>query len=271
MTPSDPVLLIERHERVRLLRLNRAARKNAIDEALGWAIVRAIEDAARDDEVWVVGITGAGDAFCSGLDLAPPSSSGERPSPLSRQDELLDELGWVGRFPVVMRERCDKPIVAGVNGVAIGAGFSLAMAADIRIASAKARFLAGYARVGTSPDGGLTWTLSQAIGYEQALRVLLEGEMIAADDALARGIVSEVVAADEFEKRLLGYCESLAKGSPIAARQTKRMLSRAVVATSLEAHAREELLNARRGLGSEDSAEARKAILEKRAPEFKGR
>jgi len=270
VAPRDPILVVESHERVRLLRLNRPAKKNALDEHLGWAIVRALEDAARDDGVWVVAITGEGDAFCSGLDLSS-GAGGERPSPLSPQDELLDELGWVGRFPVVMRERCDKPVVAGVNGVAVGAGFSLAMAADIRIASARARFLAGYARAGTSPDGGLTWTLSQSIGYERALRVLLEGEMITAADALARGIVSEVVPVEEFGKRFLDYCQTLAKGSPIAARQTKRMLARAAVATSLEAHAREELLNARRGLGTEDGAEARKAILERRPPEFKGR
>ncbi len=266
----DPVLLTETHGRVRLLRLNRAAKKNALNDALGWAIVEAVEDAARDEGVWVIGITGAGDAFCSGLDLRA-SASDERPTPLSRQDELLDDLGSVGRFPGLMRERCDKPDVAGVNGVAVGAGFSLAMAADIRIASEKARFLAGYARAGTSPDGGLTWTLSQAIGYEQALRVLLEGEMIGAEDALARGIVSQVVPEDAFPGRFLDYCDALSKVSPIAARQTKRMLGRAALATSLEAHAREELVYARRGLNTEDGAEARQAILERRKPEFKGR
>lgn len=266
----DPVLLAETHGRVRLLRLNRPAKKNALNDALGWAIVQAVEDAARDDDVWVIAITGAGDAFCSGLDLSS-SASDVRPSPFSRQDELLDDLGWVGRFPVVMRERCDKPVVAGVNGVAVGAGFSLAMAADVRIASAKARFLAGYARAGTSPDGGLTWTLSQSIGYEQALRVLLEGEMIAAEDALARGIVSEIAPHDDFDGRFLGYCDALTKVSPIAARQTKRMLGRAAFATSIEAHAREELVNARRGLNTEDGAEARRAIIERRKPEFQGR
>jgi 2-(1,2-epoxy-1,2-dihydrophenyl)acetyl-CoA isomerase len=269
MSP-DPILVTETHGRVRILRLNRPARKNALDEALGWAIVRAVEEATRDEGVWVIGITGAGDAFSSGLDLGP-SSGGERSSPLSLQDELLDDLGWVGRFPVLLREACDKPVVAGVNGVAVGAGFSLAMAADVRIASSKARFLAGYARAGTSPDGGLTWTLSQSIGYERALRVLLEGEMIGAEDALARGIVSEVVPEEAFEGRFLAYCDALATGSPIAARQTKRMLVRAALATSLRDHAREELVYARRGLDTEDAAEARRAILERRKPEFKGR
>lgn len=269
MSGQEPLLRTENRGRTRVLRLNRPEKKNALNQALGWAIVEALEEAARDEEVWVIGITGAGDGFCSGLDLAP--DSGEDSSPLSEQDRLLDDLGWVGRFPVLMRERCDKPIVAGVNGVAVGAGFSLAMATDIRLASSNARFLAGYSRAGTSPDGGLSYTLSQAIGYEGALRFLLEQEMIGADEALARGIVGEVVPHEEFDGRFVAYLEHLAGVSPIAARQTKRMLGRAVVATSVEAFAREELTYARRGLQTKDSAEARKAIMERRKPSFEGR
>jgi 2-(1,2-epoxy-1,2-dihydrophenyl)acetyl-CoA isomerase len=184
---------------------------------------------------------------------------------------LLDDLGWVGRFPVLMRDRCDMPVVAGVNGVAVGAGFSLAMSADIRLASRDARFLAGYSRAGTSPDGGLTWTLQQAIGYERALRFLLEQEFGGADEALARGIVGEVVEAGDFDARFAAYLDQLAAVAPIAARQTKRMLGRVATAANIEAHTREELGYARRGLSTEDSAEARKAILERRKPEFIGR
>lgn len=271
MVTEEPVLRTETRGRVRILRLNRPGRKNALNEALGWAIVAALEEAARDDDVWVIGITGAGDGFCSGLDLGGEGGGEDDPSPLSAQGRLLDELGWVGRFPVLMRETCDKPVVAGVNGVAVGAGFSLAMAADIRLASSTARFLAGYSRAGTSPDGGLCYTLQQAMGYERALRFLLAQEIIGAEEALARGIVGEVVPADAFDERFESYLTELAGVSPIAARQTKRMLGRAAVATSIEAFAREELANARRGLQTEDSVEARKAILERRKPSFQGR
>jgi len=154
--------------------------------------------AAADDDVWVVGLTGEGDAFCSGLDLRPGDGGPSR-NPLSPQDQIIDDLGWVGRFPLSMRLECDKPVVAGINGVAVGAGFSLAMSADIRIASSSARFLAGYARAGTSPDGGLSFTLPQAIGHERALRFLLEQRMISAEEALALGIVGEVVPAADFD------------------------------------------------------------------------
>ena len=134
MSVEASVLVTETRGRVRILRLNRPEKKNALNEALGWAIVEALEQAARDEEIWVIGITGAGDAFCSGLDLTAGRGDAD-PSPLSAQDRILDDLGWVGRFPVAMRDRCDKPVVAGVNGVAVGAGLSLAMSADIRLAS----------------------------------------------------------------------------------------------------------------------------------------
>ena len=270
MSESTDVLKIETRDHVRFLRLNRPEKKNALSEELGWAIVNAVLAAAQDDDVWVVGLTGEGDAFCSGLDLRP-SGGGPSPNPLSPQDQIIDDLGWVSRFPLSMRLHCDKPVVAGINGVAVGAGLSLAMSADIRFASSSARLLAGYARAGTSPDGGLSFTLPQAIGHERAMRFLLEQRMISADEALALGIVGEVVPESDFKVGFERYCLRLTKVSPIAARQTKRMVARAGRVQALEAHVREELINARRGLDSEDGREAMSAIPEKRDPVFRGR
>ena len=270
MSAASDVLKIDTRDHVRFIRLNRPEKKNALSEELGWAIVNAVLDAAGDDDVRVVGLTGEGDAFCSGLDLRPGGEEAS-PNPLSPQDQTVDDLGWVGRFPLSMRLQCDKPVVAGINGVAVGAGFSLAMSADIRIASSSARMLAGYARAGTSPDGGLSFTLPQAIGHERALRFLLEQRMITADEALALGIVGEVVAASNFETCFSEYCVRLTKVAPIAARQTKRLVARAGAIQALEGHLREELVNARRGLNTEDGREAMSAILEKREPVFEGR
>jgi 2-(1,2-epoxy-1,2-dihydrophenyl)acetyl-CoA isomerase len=166
---------------------------------------------------------------------------------------------------------CDKPVIGGLNGVAAGAGLSLAMACDIRLMARGARLIAGYPRIGASPDGGLTYTLPQAIGYEQAMRFLLENRTVGADEALALGMVGEVVDDDVFGDRLAEYCALLAERSPITARLTKRTLRKATTAIDLEAHVRYELVCISRAFSSNDAKEARKAFFEKRQPTFEGR
>ena len=264
---SDAVR-IENEGRVRTIRLNRPEKKNALSDELAWGIVTAIEDAAKDDSVWVVALTGTGDAFCSGLDLGGP---GEPASPLSPMDNQLDDLSWVSRFLLTLREGCDKPIIAGVNGVAVGAGLSLALAADMRIIGRSARLMAGYPRIGGSPDGGMTFTLPQLIGYEQAMRFLLENRTVTGDEAFAMGLAGEVVEDDRLDARLAEYCQFIAERSPITARLTKRGLRRATTGIDLETQVRYEVHNIRRAFSSEDAKEARKAFFEKRAPVFEGR
>jgi 2-(1,2-epoxy-1,2-dihydrophenyl)acetyl-CoA isomerase len=265
-----PDLLAETVGHVRVLRLNRPERKNALTSALGWRIVRAIGDAQSDDEVRVVALVGNGDAFCSGLDLG-----GGDPVPvetgLSDQERVLDEKGWVGRFLLALRFETDKPVVVGLNGVAVGAGLSLAMAADIRVVADTARIHPGYLRAGTSPDGGLTWSLPTLVGHETAMRFLLEPRFVGADDALRLGFVSEVVPPDQLEGRLLELCQSIAGQAPLAVRRTKRLVARAPLVTDPGAHAVQEIRSALAGLDSEDGQEAVRAIMEKRAPQFRGR
>jgi 2-(1,2-epoxy-1,2-dihydrophenyl)acetyl-CoA isomerase len=255
---------------VRVLRLNRPERKNALTGELGWGVVRAVQRAHADDDVRVIAITGNGDAFCSGLDLAPGEPV-EVDTGLTAQQQALDDYGWVGRFLLALRLDTDKPVVAGINGVAVGAGMSLAMCADIRIAADTARLHPGYLRAGTSPDGGLTWTLPTLLGHEQAMRFLLESRFVAADEALARGLVGEVVPAAELDDRLMAYCTELAQQAPIGVRQSKRLVSRALFTRDLESRVREEVALALRGLNSADGQEAVRAIVEKRPPQFEGR
>jgi 2-(1,2-epoxy-1,2-dihydrophenyl)acetyl-CoA isomerase len=258
---AESVLLEEDRDGVRILTLNRPTKKNALSNDLVQALVEAFEAAAADDDVRVVGLTGAGDAFSAGADLAAPVGASERAA-------MADH---VVRLVRAMRVDCEKPVVAGVGGVAIGAGLSLALCADLRIASSKARFHPGYARVGTSPDCGLSWTLPQAIGRERAMRFLFDVKTTDADTALALGLVGEVVPAGRFAEAFLGYCHELAQLAPLALRQTKRLVTRADLLDGLEAHLREELDLAARALRSEDGREAVKAIFQKREPEFTGR
>lgn len=261
------VLEVTQAGHVRTIRLNRPAVKNALSPELAWGVVGAIEDASADDDVWVVAITGSGDAFCAGLDL----KGGAPQHPAPAQTAYLDDIDWVGRFLLSCRVRCDKPIVAGINGVAVGAGLSLAMAADIRIVARSARLMAGYPRIGGSPDGGLTFTLAQAIGYEKAMRFMLENRTVLGDEAVALGMAGEVVDDDRLSARLAEYCAMLCERSPITLRLTKRGMERATRSIDLEAQLRFELANIRRAFMSEDGREARQAFLEKRPPRFQGR
>lgn len=263
--PVSEVLSIKNDGHVRTIMLNRPEKMNALSNELAWGIVAAVEEAAKDDSVWVVAITGSGNAFCSGLDL---SGRGDY-TPFSPQDTYLDDISWVGRFPLVLRHICDKPVVAGVNGVAVGAGLSLALSADIRMAAQSARFIAGYPRIGASPDGGMTWTLPQLIGYEQAMRFLLENRTVSADEALSLGMVGEVVPDEQFAHRLSEYCAFLAERPPITARLTKRGVTKAC-AIDLEAQVRFELANIKRAFDSQDSKRAIKAFLEKCQVKFEG-
>ena len=254
---------------VRVIRMNRPGKKNAASLELAWGVIEAIREATKEDDVWVIGLTGTEDAFCAGLDLTPDEGQ-EEFIPLSGQDRYLDDLGWVSRFYFTLREECDKPIVGGINGVAVGAGLSLAMATDIRIMASSARLLAGYPRIGGSPDGGLSITLSQAIGYEQAMKFLLENRTVTGEEAKSLGMVSQVVPDEQFDEEFDKYLDLLTNLSPITARTTKRVL-RTANRIEVEKQLHYELWNIGKSLGSLDGQEARRAFIEKRPPIFTGR
>jgi len=253
---------------VRTIQLNRAEKKNALSTQLAWGVVNAVEEAAKEDNVWVVAITGSGDAFCAGLDLSP---SGDRYHPYSPQSAQLDDISWVGQFLLTIRKKCDKPVVGGVNGVAVGAGLGLAMACDVRLVAKSARLMAGYTRIGGSPDAGLTITLPQAMGYEQAMRFMMENRTASGDDAVALGMAGEVVEDAKFAARLEEYCAMLCDWSPITLRLLKRGIVKSYESIDMEQQLRYEVSNIGRAFGSEDGKEARKAFLEKRKPVFQGK
>ena len=261
---TEPILLEQTHNGVRVLRLNRPQKKNPLSIEMGWALVRAVTAAIADDEVRVVAVTGVGGAFCSGADVSRRQPSDPPPASLDETADMVTQL------VTGMRVECKKPVIAGIDGIAIGAGLALAMCADIRMASSTARLNPGYARLATSPDCGLTWTLPAAIGHERAMRFLLERETLDADAALALGLVGQVVDADGFDESFLAYCERLAEVAPFAATETKRLLTQIGPPNNLEAHLLDELKTAGRGLRSEDGREARRALREGRKPVFTG-
>ncbi|HUZ11587.1 MAG TPA: enoyl-CoA hydratase/isomerase family protein [Caulobacteraceae bacterium] len=252
---------------VRTITLDRPQKKNALDNELAWGVIGAVDAAAKDDQVWVVAITGVGDAFCAGLDL----SGSERFHPGSAQSAQLDDISWVGNFLLAIRKRCDKPVVGGINGVAVGAGLGLAMATDVRLVARSARLMAGYTRIGGSPDAGLTITLPQAMGYERAMRFMMENRTANGEEAVAWGMAGEVVDDAAFADRLAAYCRQLCEWSPITLRLLKRGMVKSLETTDMEQQLRYEVGNIRMAFASADAKEARQAFFEKRKPVFAGR
>lgn len=259
-----PAILTASDGGVRTITLNRPARLNAIDLELADALPRAVDDASRADDIRVVVITGAGRGFCSGLDISSPPTL-----PESTRAERLDPLAWVGRW-VTSLVSCEKPVIAAVNGVAAGAGFGLALAADIRLVASTARMTAGYIRRGLSPDTGVTYFLPRLVGASRASEILLSGRDIDAAEAGAIGLAAAVVPDAEFGQQVGTYAARLAAGPPIAFALTKRLLGSSYTAT-LNDQLERELVAIKTCFASSDAAEALRAFSEKRTPTFSGR
>ena len=260
----DHLLVATSSSGVRTITLNRPERLNAVNPRLSDELPRAIDDAARDDAVRVVVITGAGRGFCAGLDLSEPPRL-----PDGDLRARLDPLAWVGRW-VLAATRCEKPLIAAINGAAAGAGFGLALAADIRVIARGARVSAGYVRRGLSPDAGVSYLLPRLIGLARASDIILTGRDVDADEALRIGLVAAVYEDATFADDVARYAERLAAGPPIALALTKRLLA-STFDVSLEEQLARELVAIKTCFASQDVAEAIRAFTEKRAPTFKGR
>jgi 2-(1,2-epoxy-1,2-dihydrophenyl)acetyl-CoA isomerase len=257
-------LLVTTTNGVRTIALNRPERLNAVNPRLADELPRALDDAATDDAVRAVVLTGVGRGFCAGLDLSEPP---ELPDATLR--ERLDPLAWVGRW-VMAAVQCEKPLIAAVNGPAAGAGFGLSLACDVRLIARSARVTAGYVRRGLSPDAGVSYTLPRLIGLARANDILLTGRDVDADEAFRFGIAAAVFEDATFADDVARYAERLAAGPPIAFTLTKRLLA-TTFDVSLEEHLARELVAIKTCFASQDVAEALRAFREKRTPAFHGR
>ncbi|MGY1503265.1 enoyl-CoA hydratase/isomerase family protein [Streptomyces sp. QTS52] len=256
---EQPVLLCDDRDGVRTLTLNRPRRKNAIDAEL-WAALRdALTDAGRDRDVRALVVTGAGGAFCSGADISGGVSGVH---PLYRMRTLSEVALALHELPV--------PTIAKVTGVAVGAGWNLALGCDLVVATPEARFSQIFARRGLSLDLGGSWLLPKLVGLQQAKRLALLAETVGAEEARALGLVTWVVAADEVDSFVDGLGARLVAGAPVALAQTKALLDEGADRTL-----RDALANEARAQGvnfaTADASEAFTAFMEKREPSFDGR
>ena len=248
---------------VATLTLDRPERLNAVNPALAAALPEALAELAADDAVRVVVITGAGRGFCAGLDLQDPALL-DQSSRLGR----LDDLGWVGRWVLAMAA-CEKPVIAAINGPAAGAGFGLALAADIRLVSDAAVLTTGYARIGLSPDAGVSYHLPRLIGLGPATELLMTGRDVPPEEALRLGLATAVFPAERFADEVTAYAARLAEGAPVALALTKRLL-RQSLDTQLHAQLRDELAHVKTAFATADAREAMQAFGERRKPVFRG-
>jgi 2-(1,2-epoxy-1,2-dihydrophenyl)acetyl-CoA isomerase len=260
----DHLLIATSPAGVRTITLNRPERLNAVNPRLAEEVPLALDEAAHDDGVRVVIITGAGRGFCSGLDLSEPPRL-----PDGDLRARLDPLAWVGRW-VLAATRCEKPLIAAVNGAAAGAGFGLALAADLRLLARGARVSAGYVRRGLSPDAGVSYFLPRLIGASRAMEILLSGRDLDADEAQRIGLAAAVYEDGSFAESVAAFAERLAAGPPIAFALTKRLVASTFDA-SLEDQLARELTAIKTCFASADVGDAIRAFAEKRQPVFRGR
>lgn len=252
------VLLVERADGIATLTLNRPQAVNALSRELREAMVDAFADVARDDRVGAVILTGAGRAFCAGLDLKELGGEADE-SPGTRQ-----AIGS-GADVIGAMEACPKPILGGINGFAITGGFEIALACDVLVASSEARFADTHARVGILPGWGLSAKLSRLVGIYRAKELSLTGNFLSAEQAEAWGLVNRVVEPDE----LLPTCRRLAtdmlSSHPETMREYKKLIDRAFAAPFSEAIGieREASHEHARRVRPEDVAARRRSIQER--------
>ncbi|MCR5978383.1 enoyl-CoA hydratase [Gordonia jinghuaiqii] len=243
--------------------LNRPSRKNAFTLEMVDAWATALRSARTDPEVRVVLVTGSSGSFCAGVDLEDFS---QVTTTLGRFEVLQDRVHRVAAASLEL----DKPLVAAIDGVAVGAGMDMALACDIRLASTRARFCESYIRVGLLPGDGGAHLLPRIVGQARALELLWTGRWVDATEALELGIVTSLHEPDALADAAGALCRRLADAPPVAVRAIKRLVrngERVDFATSLDMVAAEQAVVQ----STEDSTEAMAAFREGRRPSFSGK
>jgi 2-(1,2-epoxy-1,2-dihydrophenyl)acetyl-CoA isomerase len=255
------VVLSERQARVRWITINRPERHNALDRETILTLRDVILDSGKDEETRVVVLTGAGKAFSSGADLR---AAREAQSPAG--EDLL-EVGFNAAIRAVWN--LPKPVIAAVDGTAAGYGCSLALAADVRLASAAARFSLIFVKRGLTVDGGASYFLPRLAGL-RGMEMALSGEIVDAEEAFRLGLVNHVIPKGEFRSRVADYAERLAQNAPLALAAIKESMHMAL-SNGLDTVLTHEMDVQRRLGRTEDVKEGIAAFLEKREPVYKGR
>ncbi|MBX3009993.1 MAG: enoyl-CoA hydratase/isomerase family protein [Caldilineaceae bacterium] len=248
---------------VATLTLNRPTRRNALTPAMLQALLAAFQQAGQDEQVRAILITGAGKGFCAGQDLSifdgTPAPDAVREIILQYYRPLIESICQL-----------EKPVIAAINGVAAGAGASLALACDLRIMADDASLLMAFSNIGLVPDAGASWFLTRLVGYSRAYEIAISGERVTATRCLDLGLTNRVTAVDGLLTEAQQWAHQLAQRPTVALGLTKRVMRQATTADLASILAAEAALQAQATLTA-DHREGVLAFAEKRPPVFTGR
>jgi 2-(1,2-epoxy-1,2-dihydrophenyl)acetyl-CoA isomerase len=255
-------ILVDEEGHVRTITLNRPGDLNALNERMTSELQAALAGVAGDRSVRCLVLTGAGRAFCAGQDLKEVTGS---PEPVDYTEIIHRRYN-----PIVRHFRSlGIPVMASINGVAAGAGWSLALACDLRIASKTAKFVSAFGRIGLVPDAGMTWTLPRLVGLPKALEIAWFSDPISAEEALQLRLVNRLAEPDELAAATRAWAATLAQAAPESLALTKQAINESLVRdleSQLECEARLQGIAGR----TKDYLEGVQAFIEKRTPEFTG-
>jgi len=261
--PEYETVQYEIEEKVALITMNRPERRNAMNLALNQDLNAAFTRAAEDDQVRAVLVTGAGKGFCAGADLTmfQPIPSGEQVADLiiSNYQPMMESV-----------TRMQKPVIAAVNGVAAGAGASLALACDLRVMAHDASLLMAFSNIALIPDAGATWLLTRLVGYSRAYEIAIEGQRISAERCLELGLTNKVAPADQMLTIAFAWARKLAERPTLALGLTKKAMQYAQL-NDLSATIQQEAQLQKHTIPSHDFMEGVMAFMQKREPNFEGR
>ncbi len=258
--PVAPVVLAERPaDGVGLIRINRPDARNALNLEVRKLLAKYLTEMGDDPSIRCIVLTGNDKAFAAGADIKEMANAGAIEMLLRGTHKLWRTIG-----------ACPKPVIAAVSGFALGGGCELAMTCDIIIAGEGARFGQPEVKIGIIPGGGGTQRLPRAVGKYKAMRYLLTGDLISAKEAFDMGLVSEIVADAEVEKRAIAMAQQIAELSPLAIEQVKECVLRGMDA-SLDTGLALETKAIQMLFASQDQKEGMAAFIEKRIPKFTGK
>lgn len=259
-------------DRVAVLTFNRPDRRNALSGEMYQGFGTALPAIADDPDIRVVMLTGAGGAFCAGGDVKEMNAShvsGTGHRATMSPEERLDDLRSRQREVSLALHNFPKPVVAALPGAAAGAGLSIALAADMRVAAPNALLVTAFANVGASGDFGGSWFMNRLVGESKAKELYFRSPRLTAAEAAELGLVNAVLDDDDFETAALHWCMDIANQAPLAITRMKENLNRASdvdLATALDAEASNMIFT----MATADHREAAAAFVEKRTPTFKG-